>query len=74
MSDQDRLPPLPPDWEATFENTKEDRRRIFASLTPGERLEWLQGAIELAYATGAFHRRMARKWSMSVEDVKRILP
>ncbi|MEM7587075.1 MAG: hypothetical protein AAF560_27045 [Acidobacteriota bacterium] len=45
------------DWDATWEGNERSQLEASLAATPSQRLEWLEEALELAYASGALPRR-----------------
>jgi hypothetical protein len=57
----------PPDDDVvTFAGAAEANRRAWAAATPTQRIEWLEQAQEIALASGAFEREIARRaWAQA---------
>lgn len=45
----------------TYAGAAEANRRAWAAATPTQRIEWLEQAQEIALASGAFEREIARR-------------
>ena len=53
---------IPPDGDAvSYAGAAEANRRGWAAATPTQRIEWLEQALEIALASGAFEREIARR-------------
>jgi hypothetical protein len=51
-------PRQPDDWgDLSFEGTRRYHLSVTLSVTPAERLAWLEDLIDLAYRAGALPRR-----------------
>lgn len=49
----ERAPTSAGDWSAGWESQEIATRQASLAATPAQRLEWLEEAIEIAWATGA---------------------
>jgi hypothetical protein len=52
----DREPAPPADWSAGWESQEIATLEASLAATPAQRLEWLEEAIEIAWASGALPR------------------
>ncbi|HVF21025.1 MAG TPA: hypothetical protein VNA14_12410 [Mycobacteriales bacterium] len=54
--------PMATDWSpGTFDGARRAQARDIAALTPQQRLEWLDTALDLALASGALDRVRAER-------------
>jgi len=55
-------------WKVSWEEHREEQLARTLTTTPAERLEWLEGAIRLAYGIGALPRETAEDLSGRLPD------
>jgi len=58
--------PVPDDDVVSFAGAAAANRRAWAAVTPTQRIAWLEQAQEIALASGAFEREIARRaWAQA---------
>lgn len=51
-------------WPVTWEDAERENLKAFSSLTPAQRLEWLEQALDFALTSGA----LEKTWRLRLKE------